>query len=69
LAPGSVPQEIREKLATDLIEVMQRPEMRGVLTARSFELAPLGPVEFQKVIAEESDKWRSVIEDKKIKGD
>jgi tripartite-type tricarboxylate transporter receptor subunit TctC len=67
LAPAGVPQEIREKLSADLAEVMQRPEMRGILTARYFELAPLGPVEFQKVIAEESDKWRSVIEDKKIK--
>ncbi len=68
LAPAGVPQDIREKLEADLAEIVQRPEMRSVLTARYFERAPLGPIEFQKVIAEESDKWRSVIEDKKIKG-
>jgi tripartite-type tricarboxylate transporter receptor subunit TctC len=67
LAPAGVPQEIREKLATDLMEVMQRPDMRGILTARYFELAPHGPAEFQKVIGEETEKWRSVIEDKKIR--
>jgi len=69
LAPAGVPQDIREKLEADLAEVVQRPEMRSVLTTRYFEPAPLGPAEFQKVIAEESAKWRSVIEDKQIKGD
>jgi tripartite-type tricarboxylate transporter receptor subunit TctC len=69
LAPAGVPQDIRAKLATDLAEVLQRPDLRAVLSARHFELAPLGPSEFQRMIAEESDKWRSVIEDKKIKGD
>jgi tripartite-type tricarboxylate transporter receptor subunit TctC len=69
LAPAGVPQDIREKLEADLAEVMQRPEMQGVLGTRYFERAPLGPVEFQKVIAEESAKWRSVIEDKQIKAD
>jgi tripartite-type tricarboxylate transporter receptor subunit TctC len=69
LAPAGVPQDIKEKLESDLAEVVQRPEMRDVLAARYFAPAPLGRVEFQKVIAEESAKWRSVIEDKKIKGD
>ncbi|AMN41488.1 Bug family tripartite tricarboxylate transporter substrate binding protein [Rhodoplanes sp. Z2-YC6860] len=69
LAPAGVPQDIREKLEADLAEVLQRPEMQSVLATRYFEKASLGPVEFQKVIAEESAKWRSVIEDKKIKGD
>ena len=69
LAPAGVPEDIKEKLKADLAEVVQRPEMRSVLAARYFEPAPLGPVEFQKLIAEESEKWRSVIEDKKIKGD
>ena len=69
LAPAAVPQAIRDKIETDLADVMRRPEIRNVLGTRHFELAPLGPTEFQKVIAEESDKWRSVIEDKKIKGD
>jgi tripartite-type tricarboxylate transporter receptor subunit TctC len=69
LAPAGVPQDIREKLETDLADVLRRPEIRNILGARHFELAPLGPLEFHKVIVEESDKWRSVIEDKKIKGD
>jgi tripartite-type tricarboxylate transporter receptor subunit TctC len=69
LAPAAVPQDIRDKIETDLAEVVRRPEIRHILGARYFELAPLGPAEFRKVIVEESDKWRSVIEDKKIKGD
>jgi tripartite-type tricarboxylate transporter receptor subunit TctC len=69
LTPAAVPQDIREKLETDLADVLQRAEIRAVLSARHFELAPLGPSEFHRMIVEESDKWRSVIEDKKIKGD
>ena len=69
LAPAGVPQDIGAKIEADIAEIMQRPEMRNILKARGFELAPLGPAEFAKLIAEETDKWRSVIEDKKIKGD
>jgi tripartite-type tricarboxylate transporter receptor subunit TctC len=69
LAPASVPQDIREKLAADIAEVMQRPEMAKVLRARYFELAPLGPAEFWKLIAEEREKWRGTIEEKEIKAD
>src|SRR5262249_52417531 len=69
LAPAGVPQDIREKLESDIAHVLRRPEMRNILAARHFELPPLGPVEFLKVIAEESDKWRTVIETKKIKDD
>lgn len=68
-APAGVPQDIRDKLAADIAEVMRRPEMANILRARYFELAPLGPTEFQKLIAEESDKWRGTIDDKKIKAD
>jgi len=69
LAPAGVPQDIRDKLETDLAEVLQRPQIRAILSARHFEIAPLGPSEFQRLIVEESDKWRSVIADKRIKGD
>jgi tripartite-type tricarboxylate transporter receptor subunit TctC len=69
LAPAGVPQDISAKIEADIAEILQRPEMQNILKARGFELAPLGPVEFGKLIAEETDKWRTVVEDKKIKGD
>jgi tripartite-type tricarboxylate transporter receptor subunit TctC len=69
LAPAGVPQEILDKLEADIGEILRRPEMRSILAARHFEPAQLGPREFEKLIAEETQKWRSVIEDKKIKGD
>jgi tripartite-type tricarboxylate transporter receptor subunit TctC len=69
LAPAGVPQDIRDKLQSDIAEVLRRPEMQDILGARYFEPAPLGPAEFQKLITEESDKWRAVIEDKKIKAE
>jgi len=67
LAPAGVPQDIRDKLGSDIAEVLRRPEMQNILATRHFELAALGPAEFQKLIAEESEKWRTVIEAKKIK--
>ncbi len=67
LAPAGVPEDIRDKLGADIAEVLRRPDMQKILADRYFELAPLGPAEFQKLIAEESEKWRTIIVDKKIK--
>jgi tripartite-type tricarboxylate transporter receptor subunit TctC len=69
LAPAGVPQDIRDKIGADIVEVLGRSEIRKVLETRRFELAPTGPMEFEKLVAEESEKWRAVIAEKRIKGD
>ena len=69
MAPAGVPQDIREKIERDIGAVLARPSIKALLAARSFEPAPMGPKNFEAVIAEESDKWRKVIVDKNIKGE
>ena len=41
---------------SDIAEIMRRPDMKNVLATRYFELAPLGPEAFQKLIAEETQQ-------------
>ena len=69
LVPAGVPQDIQDKIGADIGEIMHRPEMAKLLRDRAFDLAPNGPAEFRKLIAEESEKWRGVIAEKNIKGD
>jgi tripartite-type tricarboxylate transporter receptor subunit TctC len=69
LAPTGVPEDIRNKIETDVAEIMKRPDILKILRQRYFELPPLGPAAFKALVAEESDKWRSVISAKNIKVD
>ncbi len=66
-APVGVPQAIREKIHADIAEVLKRPELRKAAEARSFQLLGSNAEEFQRMITEETGKWRRVIEEAKIK--
>jgi tripartite-type tricarboxylate transporter receptor subunit TctC len=69
LVPAGVPQEIQDKIEADVAGIIERPKTVKLLEDRTFERAPIGPAEFRKLIAEETEKWRVVITEKGIKGD
>ncbi len=69
MAPVGVPQEIRDKVYRDVVEVLKQPALQHLLEGRSFELSGLGPAEFKGFIADEKAKWRRVITEANIKGD
>ena len=67
-APAGTPREIRDKVHADVAEVLKLPDVRKALETRSFVVGGVGPVEFEKFIAEETVKWRKVITDASITG-
>jgi len=68
-APAGTPREIRDKIATDVAEVLSRPDVKKALEARSFVVTSLGPDAFDKYIASELVKWDAVIKRAGIKAD
>ena len=68
-APAGTPRDIRDKIATDVAEVLSRPDVKKALEARSFVVTSLGPDAFDKYIASENVKWEAVIKRAGIKGD
>ena len=67
--PAALPNAVRDKIQTDIAEILRRPEVKRVLEQRGFEVYGLDPAEFRKFIAVESEKWRRVIVEAKIKAE
>jgi tripartite-type tricarboxylate transporter receptor subunit TctC len=68
-APAGTPREIRDKIHTDVAEILMRPDVKKALEERSFVIENAGPAEFTKMIADEAAKWERVIKQANIKGD
>ncbi|HET7559646.1 MAG TPA: tripartite tricarboxylate transporter substrate binding protein [Limnochordia bacterium] len=66
-APAGTPREIIDKVHVDVAAVLAMPDVKKALEARSFVIGGEGPPEFEKFIAEETVKWRKVINDAHIK--
>ncbi|MPZ38277.1 MAG: tripartite tricarboxylate transporter substrate binding protein [Rhizobiales bacterium] len=66
-APTGVPQDIRDRIQQDLGRVLKSPEAIQALEARGFELVASTADEFRKVIAEDTVRWRDVIDKAGIK--
>ena len=67
-APAGTPADVREKIRADVAEILARPDVKKALEAKSFAVDNLGPVEFAKIIAEDTAKWRQVIKEANIQG-
>ena len=65
--PAGTPKDIIAKVHADTAEVLADPEVKKALEARSFVVEGMGPAEFDKFIASETDKWRKVIKAADIK--
>jgi tripartite-type tricarboxylate transporter receptor subunit TctC len=68
-APTGTPRDIRDKIATDVAEILGRPDVKSALEARSFVVDNAGPDAFDKFIAAETMKWEKVIKRANIRGD
>jgi tripartite-type tricarboxylate transporter receptor subunit TctC len=60
-APAGTPRGIRDKIATDVGEILARPEVKNALEARSFVIETGGPDAFDAFIASETGKWKHVM--------
>lgn len=69
VAPAATPKPVLEKLSTEILAFMKRPE-----TAKKFEevgavAVSIGPSEFAAYIGSETERWKKVIETANIKID
>jgi tripartite-type tricarboxylate transporter receptor subunit TctC len=68
-APAGTPKDIIAKIDADTEEVLNMPDVKKALEARSFVPDASGPAAFDKFIADENVKWQKVIKDANIKID
>jgi tripartite-type tricarboxylate transporter receptor subunit TctC len=66
-APRKTPKEIIEKLNREVNVVLADPRMKEQLVNLGDTVLALSPVEFGKLIADETEKWGKVIRAAKIK--
>ena len=67
VAPSGVPDDIVDKLSTEVADILARPEVRDRLTAAGTEPQSMTPREFAAFIAGEQTKWRKLIADVGLK--
>jgi tripartite-type tricarboxylate transporter receptor subunit TctC len=60
-APKNTPQDIVDKLNTEINAVIVEPAMKARLAALGGEPLPGSPAAFGKLIAEETEKWGKVV--------
>jgi tripartite-type tricarboxylate transporter receptor subunit TctC len=66
LVPAGTPKEIVDRLATALVEIARRPDVRDKLRHAGFAATGRGPDAFAKRIADDVPKWKDVIEKARI---
>jgi tripartite-type tricarboxylate transporter receptor subunit TctC len=66
MVPTGTPKEAVERLATALIGVMRRPDVRERLLNAGFYSTGRGPDDFRRRIVEEIPKWKTVIQKARI---
>jgi tripartite-type tricarboxylate transporter receptor subunit TctC len=66
MAPTGTPKEAVERLATALIAVMRRSDVRERLLSAGFHATGRGPDDFHRRIVEEIPKWKTVIQKARI---
>ena len=63
MAPANVPTAVREKVSKDAAQVMQNPEIRKRLEAQGVAVTLNKPAEFDKIIADDTDRLTKLFRD------
>jgi tripartite-type tricarboxylate transporter receptor subunit TctC len=61
MAPAATPPEVVSKLNTELIKVIQTPEVRDRLIPLAYDLQSSTPQEFSSLLKSETEKWAKVV--------
>jgi tripartite-type tricarboxylate transporter receptor subunit TctC len=67
--PAGSPQDIIQRLNTETIGILQKPEIRAKLIAAGLEPMWNTPAEFAAYVRAETDKWRKIVADSGAKPD
>jgi tripartite-type tricarboxylate transporter receptor subunit TctC len=68
-APRATPKEIVEKLNGEINAGLADPKLRSRLAELGSVPMPLSPMEFKKLLADDTEKWAKVIRDANIKAE
>jgi tripartite-type tricarboxylate transporter receptor subunit TctC len=68
-APKGLPLDVRNKLHAALVAALNDPQVKARLTDVGFEIVANTPEQFTKYQAEESARWKKIIETGKITAD
>jgi tripartite-type tricarboxylate transporter receptor subunit TctC len=66
-APVGVPAGIRNKIHNDIVDLLKRPDILQALDKNYFQVQGKDAEEFRRLIQGETEKWRRVIAEAKIK--
>jgi tripartite-type tricarboxylate transporter receptor subunit TctC len=61
-APKGLPKDVKEKLHSALVAALNDAEVKKRLTEQGFEIVANSPEEFEKFLAQELERWKTVIE-------
>jgi tripartite-type tricarboxylate transporter receptor subunit TctC len=67
MVPSGTPNEAVERLASAMLAVVKRQDVRDQMLKAGFQWTAEGPAEFGKRVADELPKWRDLIERARIK--
>jgi tripartite-type tricarboxylate transporter receptor subunit TctC len=67
--PKNTPTEIVQKLNKEIIAALADPKLKARLADLGAEPMPMTPVEFEKFVADETEKWGKVIRAANIKAE
>ena len=69
VAPAGTPAPILDRLNAEMVKALNDPAFRADLTAQGIEVVGNSRAEFAKLIADESRKWKHVVEKSGAKAD
>jgi len=69
LAPAGLPSELTAKISKDCVEALHSPAVKGRLEKLGATVAGTSPVDFEKFIRAEYQKWGPIIKAAGIKGE
>ena len=67
--PAKVPQDILMKIHTEVVKVLNGPELKARMAPQGIELATNSPAEFTRFIRDDNAKWGKMIKEAGIRGD
>ncbi len=69
MAPAATPPDVVNKLNTELIKVLQTPDIRERLLSLAYDLQSSTPQEFSALLKTETEKWAKVVKASGAKAD
>jgi tripartite-type tricarboxylate transporter receptor subunit TctC len=68
-APAGTPADVVANINRDMIEVLERPDVRSVLEKQGLTATTSSPAEFAELTRRDSARWQSVIKSANVRAE